>query len=657
MQPPDLFSHDEQVAQGTDWVESSFAFDHPVGRQVAVLGQRAHLGVSFNQKKFLLLLGLFAAVFFGLFGRLGYLQIAHGANFYETAEGNRQRIVPIPAERGLITDRRGRPLTKNIPNFSLALTPQNLPRDAGARRELVRRLAELTHRSEAELQQLIDEYGSYSLESIIVEEHLDYETALLVQIAAADLPGLHIVRGSKRLYLHELPPEAYQGLATGTQSLAHVIGYEGKLSREELDALYADGYLPSDLIGKSGIEKTYENYLRGTYGKKRIEVNALGREQSVLAEVPPTPGFQLTLSIDAAIQGTLESLLRYTLALNRKSRGAAVAIDPRNGEILALVSVPAFDNNVFSSGISGDAYAGLRDHPDAPLFGRAVGGTYPSGSTVKPAVAAAALTEGIITPASVFLSTGGLRIGQWFFPDWKAGGHGWTNVVASLANSVNTFYYYIGGGFEKFQGLGVAALTEYLRRFGFGAELGVDIPGEAEGFVPSETWKEETKGEQWYIGDTYNLAIGQGDLLVTPLQIAAMTSVVANGGTLYRPHAVKEIIDPVSQSATPVQPTVIRSSVVPEEHMRTVRAGMRACVTLGSCRRLSSLPVAVAGKTGTAQWRTDRETHSWFTSFAPYEHPEIVLTILVEEGGEGSAIAAPIAHDFYAWWWGYRNSL
>lgn len=653
-QLPDLFSSDEHVASGTDWVESSFTFDRPVGRQTALPGNRAHLGVSFGRKKFFLLLGLFMTVFFALFGRLGYLQIARGANFYETAEGNRQRIVPIPAERGLITDRRGRPLTKNIPNFSLALTPQNLPRDPASRQELVRRLASMTHRAEEDLQRLIDEYGSYSLESIIVEEHLDYETALLVQIAAADLPGIHIVRGSKRLYLHEMPTEAYPDLATTTQSLAHVIGYEGKLSREELDALYADGYLPSDLIGKTGIEKTYENYLRGNYGKKRIEVNALGREQSVLAEVPPTPGFQLTLSIDAAIQGTLEALLRQTLAVNNKHRGAAVAIDPRNGEILALVSLPSFDNNLFSSGISSEAYAALRDHPDTPLFSRAVGGTYPSGSTVKPAVAAAALAEGIITPSSVFLSTGGLRIGKWFFPDWKPGGHGWTNVVASLAYSVNTFYYYIGGGFEEFRGLGVAVMTDYLRRFGFGAELGVDLPGEASGFLPSEEWKQETKGEQWYIGDTYNLAIGQGDLLVTPLQIAAMTSIIANGGTLYRPHAVKEIIDPVRSVATPVQPTVIRSSVVPAEHIATVRAGMRACVTLGSCRRLSDLPVAVAAKTGTAQWRSDRETHGWFTSFAPFDNPEIVLTIIVEEGGEGSAIAAPIARDFYAWWWGYR---
>lgn len=642
----DTFQGDD-VPRGNsfDWVESSFTFERPAGKQIATPWNHAYIGVSFRERKFFLLLFLFLIVFSGLIGRLGFLQMARGAGFYQAAEGNRARIVPIPADRGLLFDRTGRQLTKNVPNFSLAMMPQDLPHDPLARRDLVARLSALTTRPEEDLMGLIEEYGSYSLESIIIEEHLDYEAALAVQIAATDLPGIHIVRGSKRLYLS----------TTTTQSLSHIVGYEGKLTREELDRLFADGYLPSDLIGKSGVEKTYENYLRGIYGKKRIEVNALGREQTVLAEVPPTPGFHISLAIDIEIQETLETLLADTLRVSRKKRGAAVALDPNTGEVLALVSLPAFDNNLFSSGISEGDYAVIRDDPDSPLFHRAIGGAYPSGSTIKPAIAAAALAEGIITPASVFLSTGGLRIGEWFFPDWKPGGHGWTNVVASLAYSVNTFYYSIGGGYEALSGLGVQKITDHLRRFGFGALLGIDIPGEVGGFLPSESWKEAERGEVWYIGDTYNLSIGQGDLLVTPLQIAAMTAATANGGTLYRPHVVRAIIDPVSQAETPVQPTIIRSGVEPEEYLETVRAGMRACVTLGSCRRLADLPVAVAGKTGTAQWRNDRDTHGWFTSFAPMENPEIVVTILVEEGGEGSAIAAPIAKDFYAWWWGYRK--
>lgn len=652
---PDDLAEKVPRTQSLRWVEDSFTFERATRRQVALPGNRAYIGSTLTRKKLFFFLACVVSVFAAIVGRLAYIQLILGNEYYVMAEGNRQRIVPIPAERGSIFDSKRRPFTKNIPNFSLAITPQHLPRREEERGALVLRLADITGRDAKDLWQILEDYGAYGYESIIIQEHLDYETALSIQIAAADFPGIHIVRGSKREYLHDMPTEALYLLATTTQSLAHVIGYEGKLSREELDALYAEGYLPSDLIGKTGVEKTYESYLRGTYGKKRIEVDALGREQSILAEIAPIPGYDISLSIDAAVQGTLEALLQQTLRRNGKRRAAAVAMDPNTGEVLALVSLPAYDNNLFSSGISSEAFAALRDQTDRPLFARAIGGMYPSGSTIKPAIAAAALAEGIIAPASVFLSTGGLRVGEWFFPDWKPAGHGWTDVISSIANSVNTFYYYIGGGYEKVQGLGVGRITDYLSRFGFGNELGIDAQGESSGFLPSESWKREAKGEAWYIGDTYNLSIGQGDLLVTPLQIAAMTAVVANGGTLYRPHVVRGLTNQLDQTETPVQPTVIRESVIPDAHLAIVRQGMRACVTRGSCRLLNDLPITVAGKTGTAEWREDRETHGWFTSFAPAENPKIVLTILVEEGGEGSGIAAPIARYFYLWWVQYAR--
>ncbi len=623
----------------TTWVEETF-ISHESAR-------RSYIGTSFTRDSHYLFLLIFLLVFLLLVARISQLQILQGSEFLAAAEGNRERIVPIPAERGVIVDRRGKPLTVNVPNFSLAVTPQHLPHDERDRQMLVEKLGELTKRPTEEIIHILSEYGAYSYESIIIQENLDYETALSIQIAAADLPGIHIVRGSKRAYSHEAP---------GT-SLSHLIGYEGKLSRSELDALYAEGYLPSDFIGKTGVEKTYESYLRGTYGKKRIEVNALGREQSILAEVPPTSGYHLTLSIDSKMQDRLESLLEKALVANQKNRAAGIVLDPQNGEVLALVSLPSFDNNDFSGGISKAQYALYSEDADQPLFNRAIGGLYPSGSTIKPVIAAAALQEKIITPQSVFLSTGGLQVGQWFFPDWLPGGHGWTNVVASLANSVNTFYYYIGGGYDLFSGLGVDRIRVYLQKFGFGSELGIDIPGEKAGFVPSEAWKEEAKNEAWYIGDTYNLSIGQGYLLVTPLQIAAMTAVVANGGTLYRPHVVRRIANPLTDDEIDVTPTIIQSQIVNPEYLATIRAGMRACVQNGSCRRLSDLPFATAGKTGTAQWRDDKENHGWFTSYGPYEHPEIVVTILIEEGGEGSRIAAPVAKEFYGWWWNYRQRL
>ena len=248
-------------------------------------------------------------------------------------------------------------------------------------------------------------------------------------------------------------------------------------------------------------------------------------------------------------------------------------------------------------------------------------------------------------------------VGIWFFPDWLAGGHGTTNVVKALAESVNTFFYYIGGGYHSFQGLGVVRIVQFLEQFGFGSHTGIDMPSENGGFLPTEAWKQKTKNEPWYIGDTYNLSIGQGDFLATPLQIANMTAAVANGGTLYQPHIVRSILNPMTNAITPVTPTIIRDGFIDPDHIEIIQLGMRQCVTSGSCRRLNTLPIAVAGKTGTAQWHSERPTHAWFTSFAPYNDPELVLTILIEEGGEGSRAAVPVAEDFYRWWTNYKNSL
>lgn len=633
-----------------DWVEASFTFETRYGRQVPSPSSRTHVGTSFGPKSYRAIIALFAIVCTLITGRLGYMQIIRGKDYLAAAEDNRERIVQIPSERGLIFDRKSRSLTKNVPKFSLALIPQNLPKEESARRQLIERLSDVTGKTETEMQEVLDTYGQYSFESIIVEENLDYETALLLEIAAADLPGIIVERGSKREY--EAPDIFGLGVST-TQSLAHVIGYLGKLSREDLRLPLADGYVASDFIGKTGLEKIYETYLRGAYGKKRIEVNALGREQRTLAETPPIPGYHITLSIDAAIQQKLESTLQAHLDAQQKSRGAAVAIDPRNGEILALVSLPAYDNNDFSGGISIGKFERYIGDTNRPLFNRAISGAYPSGSTIKPIIAAAGLEEGIITAKTTLQSTGGISVGVWFFPDWLAGGHGATNVAKALAQSVNTFFYYIGGGHNQFEGLGIETIVKYLQWFGFGNVLGIDLPGETSGLVPTKEWKEKNKHEAWYIGDTYNLSIGQGDLLVTPLQIAAMTAAVANGGTLYRPHVVKSITHPLTKNTTAVTPTVIKDGAIAKKHLAVVAQGMRECVQSGSCRRLISLPLSIAGKTGTAQWNERYQNHAWFTSFAPFDSPSIAVTILIEEGGEGSAVAVPVAEDFYRWWFSY----
>ena len=601
-----------------------------------------------------------------ILGRGFFLQILMGSEYRIQAEGNRQRILPVLSERGLVFDRNNIQLTQNIPYFSLTVVPKDLPKEDDSLNSLIEKFIEITGQDKQEITDTIEKYKDYQRESIIIAEDVSYEIALKTQIAKDDLPGINVQLGSKRLYIHE--EKTSDIIATTTydissfavteeileaqtnDTLSHILGYVGKLSPSELETYYKQGYLPSDSIGKIGIEKIYENYLRGTYGEKRIEVNAQGREQQVLAEKDPTAGSNLILSIDLKMQNKLEELISAKLKEIDKQKASAIVLDPRNGEILALVSYPGFDNNDFSGGISKDKYSEYLNNENRPLFNRSISGTFPSGSVIKPGFASAALQEGIITQNTSLLSTGGLRIDKWFFPDWQAGGHGTTNVRKSLAQSVNTFYYYIGGGYGDFTGLGVDKMNEYLKKFGFGKVLGIDLPAEANGFIPTPQWKQREKKEPWYIGDTYNYSIGQGDFLTTPLQIADMTASIANGGTLYTPHVVKTIVNPETNKREDIKVEIINENFIDPANLTTVRLGMKDCVEYGSCRILANLPFDVGAKTGTAQWSQTKDTHSWFTSFAPFENPEIVVTMLIEEGGEGSGSAEQTVNEFYKWW-------
>ena len=326
--------------------------------------------------------------------------------------------------------------------------------------------------------------------------------------------------------------------------------------------------------------------------------------------------------------------------------GSIIALDPRSGAIRALVNYPAYDPNAFSQpGKFSESTVFFGDERQ-PLFNRAISGSYAPGSTIKPLIAAAGLQEGVITRNTSFLSTGGINIGIWSFPDWKSGGHGQTNVTKAIAESVNTFFYLLAGGDENIKGLGVEKITEYLSAFSWGKTTGIDLPNEAEGFLPSAEWKKEVKDERWYIGDTYHLGIGQGDVLVTPLQVAVGTAAIANGTTVYQPFIVA---DKVAQNSSRTE----HKTKIPinKSHIQTVQEGMRQAVLEGSARRLSSLPLAVAGKTGTAQFAGGIEnTHAWFTSFAPYDTPELTVTVLLEKGGKGDEHAVPIAQEIWQWW-------
>lgn len=610
-----------------------------VGENLEPGGERSgYLGLSLGRKRLLAFFFVLFSLLAAVAARAGYLGIVEGERYRAMADGNRLRVLPIPAERGIIYDRNGRLLARNIPDFTLTITPADLPRNERERRELIVRLAEMTEGTPIDIEQALRRYPRELTSPVPVKSHLPYEKAVLLDVQSGIMPGVSVSLGTKREYLLTDPDRGAPIL-----SLSHLLGYLGPVNEDEFSRLRSSGYLLTDSIGKTGIEASYESRLRGTYGKKKIEVDAFGREQNVLAQEEPVQGRDLTLSIDAGLQAETERLVRTAAGLNGPGRGAAVAMDPRTGEILALVSWPAYDANLFSGRISARDYAALVNDPNRPLFPRAVSGTYPPGSTIKLVVAAAALAEGVITPSTSFLSTGGIRIGQWFFPDWRMGGHGATNVVKAIAESVNTFFYAAGGGWDGFKGLGVERLGLHLRRFGLGKPLGVDLPNEASGFVPSIEWKEDAKGEPWYIGDTYHLSIGQGDVLVTPLQVAAWTAVFANGGDLVRPTVVKRD-----------GPAFLAERIVSPEVVATVRRGMRETIAgaRGSARSLQLSPWPIAGKTGTAQWREGQPNHAWFTGFAPYEAPEIVVTVLIEAGGEGSSTAAPVARGIIDAWLG-----
>ena len=262
--------------------------------------------------------------------------------------------------------------------------------------------------------------------------------------------------------------------------------------------------------------------------------------------------------------------------------------------------------------------------------------------TIKPLIAAAALQEKIITPQGTILSQGGIAIDRWFFPDWKSGGHGLTNLKKALSESVNTYFYTIGGGDEDFTGLGIDRINEYAKQFGLNQTLNIDIPGERPGFLPTKSWKETVKQESWYIGDTYHLSIGQGDLLVTPLQIANLTAIIANGGVFYRPHIAQTWRQSDGTIVDSFKPTIIRKSFIDPRHLQAIREGLREAVLSGSAQGVNGLPVSVAGKTGTAEFGNQGKTHAWFTAFAPYESPEIAMTVIIEGGGEGHASALPV---------------
>ncbi|PIR66932.1 MAG: penicillin-binding protein 2 [Parcubacteria group bacterium CG10_big_fil_rev_8_21_14_0_10_36_14] len=623
-----------------NWIESSYG-KYSWIRNTPEDESTEFLGASLTnfKLKFVGFLIIFISVI--LFGKVFYLQIVKGKEYIAMAETNRIRQVPILAERGVIYDRNQKALVGNAPNFYLALVPNDLPKDGVARAEAIKKIADIANLLPQEIEEQLSAFKSYNYQSIPIKNDISYEQAVYFEILNNTYPAIQVKTGLQREY--SIP-----------ESMSHIIGYLRKITKDDLEN--DKSYLPVDDIGKSGVEAQYESVLRGEYGKQQIEVDAIGKEVNVLAKKDPIRGSDIIISIDSDFQNKVQTILQKHLRAHGLSRGSVIISDVSNGEIISMVSSPAYDNNLFSGKLSVDDYKKLIENPNKPLFNRSISGEYPSGSTIKPVFAVAALEENIITEKTNFRSSGGIKVGEWFFPDWKIGGHGLTNVRKAIAESVNTFFYIIGGGLLDntlqnftFEGLGVAKLADYAKKFGLSAKLGIDLPSESEGFLPSKEWKERVKKESWYIGDTYHLAIGQGDLLVTPLQVNFFTLAFANGGTLYQPHILKTIMEQ-DGSAIVNEPIVLNKNFISQKNINIIRQGLRDSVLYGSSRALSDLSVEVAGKTGTAEWRTNKTPHAWFTGFAPYDNPKIAITVLIEEGGEGSQTAVPIAKEIL-WWY------
>jgi penicillin-binding protein 2 len=652
----------------SDWTEQSFLSDS---------GNKEIVTRSFNFSKLKYFAFIGVMVLLILFARTVWLQIIKSNYYYLLSEDNRLRAEIIEPKRGIIYDKNMKPLVRNKANFVLYVRPIDLPRDELIRDNLIREIGlvldgsasstknispvDLNLTGSKELSIVSDSPSFYkikdllsvvkigSLESyqpLFIQDNIEYDKAMLIYLKLSRWPGVFLTNKIRREYLTS---GANGPEIAGVSSLSPILGYTGKINDKELKSL-GKKYSMIDYIGKAGIEYFWEEKLKGESGRKNIEVDALGRRKKIINEVLAKDGDNLLLSLDLELQKKTEEVARTYLDKEKLKRASIIIMNPNNGEILALVSLPTYDNNAFAMGISQDDYNKFLNDPDQPLFNRSISGEFPSGSTIKPIFAAGALQEGVINENTSFLSNGGLRIGEWFFPDWKAGGHGTTNVRSAIAFSVNTFFYYIGGGYGDFKGLGLTGLVKYSKLFGLGDLTGIDLNGEAKGFVPTSVWKEQTKNEPWYIGDTYHFAIGQGDVLVTPLQVVNYTSALANGGTLYQPHLVSKILDSNNQVLEDVKARVIRKDFISVENMNIVREGMRQTVVSGSGRYLSSLPISAAGKTGTAQWSSKKANHAWFIGFAPYENPELAITVLVEEGVEGSTIAVPIAYDIFNWY-------
>jgi penicillin-binding protein 2 len=595
-------------------------------------GKAQQLGRFFEDKKINWLFIIFTFFISILFIRSFYLQAVRGEYFRNVAEGNRIRSDVIKANRGLMYDRFGDILVKNVSYFFLYINREILPDDELIKQDLLNKLSNILEIDKLELETRIYDENELA-DKILIYEDLPYDLAMKLIVLSESQASIDVSYEPRRQYLSEL-------------GMSHSLGYLGAVTEDDINDRK---YNYHDRLGKTGLEFIYEDLLKGQDGIRQVEVDALFREKNILSMHDPIDGADLILTIDAKAQAKLYEIMQNNAGRYGKTKMAAAILDAKDGGVLAMVSLPNYDNNIFTTILNTEEYNKIIQNEDLPLLNRVISGTYPMGSIFKAVISGAALEEGLINTSFTVNSTGGVQVANSFFPDWRSGGHGLTNIYWALADSVNTFFYSIGGGNNQWLSLGLGAdkIIDYAGKFGLGKLTNIDLNSEADGFLPSKDWKEETFGERWYLGDTYNLSIGQGFLLATPIQAATLMSYFANDGLVYSPHFIKE--SKKEDQSELFESELLLTNVISSDNLNTVRRGLRMTVTDGTAQSLQSVSVNVAGKTGTAQFNRNKTPHSWMAAFAPYEDAKIVTAVLVEEGGD-IGLAVTITREFMEWY-------
>lgn len=622
--------------------------------------------------------------------RLIQLQVVEASELTAAAQNNREDVVNLPAPRGVITDRNGVVLARNVPSFNVSITPAQLPEDDVRLQAIFRRISELTHvpintppldagnatgnrlGDDSPLPGILDvvtlQESLAPHQAVVVAPDIDQQVAFILSEELRDLPGVSVDVSPLRDY------------PTGALT-AHLVGYMGPITQEVEEFYTSQGFDASrDKIGYAGVEVSMQDVLAGRNGLKRIEEDVAGLELRTVGDVvQPVPGNDVVLTIDVRLQAAAEAAVRRRIELENQLRGpgtvtngVVIAMKPKTGEILAMVSYPTYDNSNFARFIPVSYYTEMLNHPYRPLFNQAISGEHPPGSVFKIVVAAGALEEGIVTVDQTIFDPGKITITNRYFPNdpgksrevvcWKRDGHGDVDFIKGIAQSCDVYFYSLGGGYEKGgvpgTGLGIDRIYQYALMLGYNEPTGIELPGERDGLIPNRDWKRLNLGENWATGDTYIASIGQGFVLATPLQVLnSYTPFIRRDGILVKPTIIREVRDGEGNVVRPFEPQIIRRTPLSQYVIDQVSLGLREVMVSGTGDDLSVFDINLGGKSGTAEYcdniaqSQDRckfgawPAHAWFVGYGPYEDPEIAVVAFLYSGEEGSKVAGPVVEE------------